>query len=481
MTKDRLTGLDSSFLHLEGSDTHMHVASTMIFEGPPPGYLDLTDQIASRLHLVPRFRQKLRMVPFGQGRPVWIDDPHFNIEYHVRHTALPPPGSDEQLKALGARIFSQHLDRSKPLWELWLVQGLEGDRFAIIGKTHHALVDGVSGMDITTVLLDVEPEPENPPSAPAPWLPKPEPTGMQLLGEALVERMTTPAEILRGVRAAVRGPRQVAGGVVNALTAAGALAFTGLSPAPRTPLNVKIGPHRRFTWTRAKLDDLKLVKNRFGGTVNDVVLATVTGALGRFLRARGHSTTGLEMKAMVPISTRADADRGALGNQVSAMMAPLPVWCEDPVERLARVSETMAELKESRQPVGAQVLTQLTDFAPATILHQATRLQSRQRFFNLVITNIPGPQFPLYAVGRRLELVVPMVPLAHNQGLCVGIMSYDGKVAFGLIADLDAVPDIEAFAQDLESCLAEMVEVAGGSGAEPDGSRSRTARARSTA
>jgi WS/DGAT/MGAT family acyltransferase len=430
----------------------MHVASTSIFEGSAPSHTEFRDHIASRLHLVPRFRQKLRFVPFGQGRPVWVDDPHLNMEYHVRQTALPAPGSEEQLRNLAARIFSQQLDRSKPLWELWLVEGLSGDRFAIIGKSHHALVDGISGVDITTVLFDLEREPANPPVRPPKWAPRPEPTDLKILGDALRERATSPREIVRGVRAALRGPRQVLSGVSDASKMIGA----GMS-APSTPFNVEIGPHRRIAFVRTDLAALKAVKDEHGGTVNDVVLSIVTGAIGNYLRARGHDTEGLEMRAMVPVSVRADEEHGALGNRISAMMAPLPVWCEAPVQRLHLITETMGDLKGSGQAVGAEILTRIVDFAPTTIASQAARLQPAQRFFNLVVTNVPGPQFPLYVLGRPMESIFPLVPLARRQALCVGIMSYNGQVDFGLIGDYDAMADLDSFGLDLEGAIAEIV------------------------
>src|SRR6202012_4911797 len=296
---DRLSGLDSSFLHMERDGAHMHVASTIIFEGPPPTHEEFRDHIASRLHLVPRFRQKLREVPLGQGRPVWVDDPHLNLDYHVRQTALPAPGSDEQLRNLAARIFSQQLDRSKPLWELWLVEGMAAGRFAVIGKSHHALVDGVSGVDITTVLYDLDREPKRPPSSPPPWLARPEPTHTQLLAAALKDRRPSPGEIVRGVRHALRGPRQVVHGVAATTKMVGA----GLS-APATPFNVEIGPQRRFQMTQTDLADLKRIKDAHGGTVNDVILSVVSGAIGRYLRARGHDTESLELRALVPVSIR---------------------------------------------------------------------------------------------------------------------------------------------------------------------------------
>jgi WS/DGAT/MGAT family acyltransferase len=458
MSSDRLTGLDSSFLHLERGPAHMHVASTTLFEGPAPGYVEFRDHIESRLHLVPRFRQKLRFVPFGQGRPKWIDDPRFNLSYHVRHTALPAPGGEDELRTLAARIFSQRLDRSKPLWEMWLVDGVEGDRFAIVAKTHHCLVDGVSGVDITTVLFDAARDPS--PAAPAPdWLPRPEPSNAQVLGEALIERATEPAEVVRGVRAVFARPRRAAQAAIEGLEAAGTFARTGLG-APASPFNVDIGPYRRFAWVQVELEELKRIKNETGGTVNDVVLAAVAGALGRYLRAHGHSIQDLELRAMVPISVRADDEHGALGNRVSSYICPLPIGIEDPVERLKAVSATMGDLKQSKQAVGATLMTELADFAPPTIVNQAARLQSRQRFFNMVVTNVPGPQFPLFLMGRRLQRVIPMVPLAKRQAVCFGIMSYDGHVDFGLIGDFDALPDLDALASDLEASLAELAATA---------------------
>ena len=437
----------------------MHVASTTLFEGSVPDYDDFREHIRSRLHLVPRFRQKLRFVPLGQGRPKWVDDPQFNLDYHLRHTALPAPGSEEQLRTLAARVFSQRLDRSKPLWEMWLVDGVERDRFAIVTKSHHCLVDGVSGVDITTVLFDATPDPAPPAVSPPAWIPKPEPSDAEMLAEALIERLTSPTEIFRGARAVFRAPRRMARAAVDGLEAAGAFARTGFG-APHSPFNVEMGPYRRFEMVQASLDELKRIKNATGGTVNDVVLAAVTGALGRYLRSHGHSTRELELRALVPISVRAADEHGALGNRVSAYMAPLPVWCDDPVERLAQVSVTMGDLKQSRQAVGATLITELADFAPPTIAGQAARLQSGQRFFNLVVTNVPGPQFPLYLMGRKLESVFPMVPLAKRQAVCFGIMSYNGQVNFGLTADFDTMADLDVLAADLEASLRELSEAA---------------------
>jgi WS/DGAT/MGAT family acyltransferase len=462
---DRLTGLDSSFLHLEHDSAHMHVAGVTVFEGSAPRYEELVEQISLRLHLVPRYRQRLAFVPFNQGRPVWVDDPHFKPTYHVRHTALPRPGGEEQLKRLAGRVFSQPLDRTRPLWELWLVEGLADDRFAVLSKTHHALVDGISGVDIATVLFDAAPDPM--PVAPPEhdWVPRPLPSDAQLLADALVERTIAPREIMRGVKAVFRGPRTVARKATETMIALGALAWAGLQPAPPSPFNVKIGPHRRFTWLRSDLTQFKAIKNALGGTVNDVVLTVVAGALGRYMRLHGAPTEGVVLKAMVPMSTRADVERGALGNRVTAMWAPLPVGMTDPVERLHEVSRAMRGIKDSGQAVGAEVLTRLSGFAPPTIMAQAARLQARQRLFNLVVTNVPGPQFPLYMLGRELDAIYPMVPLAQNTALGIALMSYNGQLNFGLIADYDAVADVETLVEELRSSIEELVAAA----ARPEG------------
>src|SRR4051812_10530159 len=305
---ERLTGLDASFLHLETPSAHMHVAGVMLFEGSPPDHEELIEAISSRLHLVPRYRQKLAFVPLGQGRPRWVDDPHLNLGYHVRKTALPAPGSEDQLRNLAGRVFSQRLDRDKPLWELWIVEGLDGgERFGVLSKTHHALVDGISGVDLISVIFDTKPDPA-PPPAPAAgkrWLPQPTPSSAQLLGESLLERATVPAEIPRGVRALFRAPRRIARAGITGLIGLGALARAGLTPPPDTPYNTGVGPHRRFTWVRADLADVKRIKDALGGTVNDVMLAIVAGALGRHLRRRGVETDAMELRAMVPVSVRA--------------------------------------------------------------------------------------------------------------------------------------------------------------------------------
>jgi WS/DGAT/MGAT family acyltransferase len=459
---DRLTALDSTFLHLEDhSDAHMHVASVMVFEGDAPTLQELVDHVLGRLHLVPRYRQRLAYVPLGQGRPVWADDPHFNPYYHIRHTALPRPADDAALKRLAGRLFSQRLDRSKPLWEIWLVQSMSGGRFALVAKTHHALVDGISGVDITTVLFDTAREPA-PTGPPTPWSAKPLPGPAKLLGESLIERTTVPAEMVRGARALLRAPRKAAAQLKDGLASVGATTLAGISaPAPPSPFNVDIGPHRRYTFLDSDLAQFKAIKDSLGGTLNDVVLTSVCLSLGRYLRGHGHDTDGLVLKAMVPVSVRTKSQRGTLGNQVAAMWAPLPVGVENPAQCLHEISAAMEDLKKGGQAVGAQVLTNLAGFAPPTILSQAARLQARQPFFNLVVTNVPGPQFPLYLLGRRLQVLYPVVPLAQRQALGIAVMSYDGHLGFGLLGDYDALPDLDKIALDLKWSISALARAAG--------------------
>jgi WS/DGAT/MGAT family acyltransferase len=456
---DRLSGLDASFLALEDRGAHMHVGSVLVFEGKAPAYDDFVAQLERRLALVPRYRQKLAFPPLVQSRPVWVDDPHFNAGYHVRHTGLPEPAGEPELRRLAGRIFAQRLDRAKPLWELWLVDRVGDDRFALISKTHHCLVDGVSGVDIATVLLDLDPDPPEP--APAePWIPRPEPTRAQLLADALSERAVTPVELARAAVGAVRHPQDAVASGVTAVGGVAALAQAGLGGAPSSPLNTRIGPHRRFAWVDDDLAVFKAIKDALGGTVNDVVLAVVTGALRTHFLAHGYDTD-TELKAMVPITVRAESERGALGNKVSAMYAPLPVSLADPIARFRAVHEAMHGLKESGQAVGADVLTSLAGFAPPTILAQAARLQTVQRLFNLTVTNVPGPQFPLYLMGRPLCRLYPLVPIVDNTALGIAIMSYNGRMDFGLLADYDALPDLDSLATALKAAIAELAAVAG--------------------
>ena len=451
---ERLSVLDEMFLHLEGPSTHMHVGGIAVFEGEPPDYDDVLQMIADRLQFVPRFRQKLAPVPLGLGRPVWVDDPHFHLEYHVRHTALPAPGSRDKLNRLTARIMSQQLDRDKPLWEIWFAEGLAGNRFALVSKTHHSLVDGISGTDIMSVLLD--PSPEVPAIERDTWRPDFEPSADQLMVDALRERLTSPAEVVRSLQSAASDPSRLSGLVLGSARALGEWMGSSFA-APPSSLNRSIGPHRRFETVTVALDDLKRIKNAFGGTVNDVVLTVVSGGLRRLLRGRGERVDDLELRAMVPVSVRTDEQRGTLGNQVANVWAALPVYEPDPLERLHVISESMRDLKSSGQAVGAQVLTSLGEFAPPTIVAQASRLVARQRAFNLVITNVPGPQIPLYTLGREMLEVYPVLPLSGNTTLGVALLSYNGSVGFGLLGDYETTEDIGELAEGIEKSTAELL------------------------
>jgi diacylglycerol O-acyltransferase / wax synthase len=473
---DRLTAVDASFLAQEGANAHMHIGAVMVFEGPPPAFRDFANHVRGRLHLVPRYRQKLAVPPLETGRPLWIDDASFNLEYHLRHTALPSPGTEEKLLALAARIHSQRLDRTKPLWEIWLVQGLEDGRFALISKTHHALVDGVAGVDLATVLFDMEPVPAQAPYEGEPWVPRPEPSAAALAARGLEGLARLPFSLAGRALGAATRPTASLLAAREAVEGLGEVAWAGLNPAPDTPLNIPIGPHRRLCLVRNELADFKLVKDAFGGTVNDVVLTVVAGALRRWLQSRGVRTEGLELRALVPVSIRAREHHGELGNRLAAMRGPLPVYVEDPVARLRVVKAAMDGLKESKQAVGAEVLAGVQNLAPPTILAQASRINFSTRLFNLLVTNIPGPQFPLYVLGRELEDLFPVAFLPRNHALAVAIMSYNGGLDFGLLGDFDAMPDLDAFGRMLDEAREELVRAARSRGAASNGSRRTTRR-----
>jgi diacylglycerol O-acyltransferase len=478
---DRLTVVDASFLHQEGPSSHMHVGGLTILEGPPPAMEDFLEQIRKRLHLVPRYRHKLAYTALDSGRPVWVDDPSFTLEFHVRHTALPAPGSWEQLRNLTARIFSQALDRSKPLWEMWLIEGYNPDedeephppdspasgglrhppgRFALISKTHHSLIDGIAGVDLATVLFDVSKEPAPLRHSGRPWKPNPEPDTAELVAVGLRGAVRAGTEMLGAAVGALTHPERTLERAREAAEGVGEVVWAGLNPAPATPLNVEIGPHRRFVGIAAQLEDFKLVKDTFGGTVNDVVLTVVTGALRSFLIARGVRTEGTEMRALVPVSVRTEGEHNDLGNRIVVMRGPLPVYIADPLQRLRFVKHAMDGLKESKQALGAEVIAGAQNFAPPTILAQASRLNFSTRLFNLIVTNVPGPQFPLYVLGRRMERVFPVVFLPENHALAVAIMSYAGEMNFGLLGDFDALPDIDSIGESIAEELATLVALA---------------------
>jgi WS/DGAT/MGAT family acyltransferase len=462
---ERMSPLDASFLHIEDARNHMHIGSVAIFEGPPPTYDEFAGMLASKLPRVPRYRQVVRFTPYGLGRPVWADDPGFNIGYHVRHTALAPPGGEGALRELTGRLMSQQLDRSKPLWELWVVEGLDKNRWALVSKVHHCMVDGVSGSDLLAVILDLEREP-GPPDVEDRWLPAPRPSRAQLVAQALAERALSPYEYIRGARALTRAPRAAVSQLGQ--VASGLASFSGIvRPNVPSSLNGPIGPHRTWDWARTRLSDVKIVRGAFGGTVNDVVLAVITRGFRDLLMSRGESVRGRDVRTMVPVSVRAEEDRGNFNNQVSAMFATLPVGLDDPIDRLNSIRVQMEGLKESKQAVAGSVLTSLSGFAPPLLLALGARAAGRITPNNLqtVTTNVPGPQFPLYACGRRMLEAIPYVPLMYPIRVGVAIFSYDGNLAFGVTGDYDEASDIDVLCAGIVDGMDELVALAGASGA----------------
>jgi diacylglycerol O-acyltransferase / wax synthase len=448
---ERLSSLDSLFLELEDRTAHMHVGAVVVFEGAAPPYAHLLRLVESRLDRVPRYRQRVQFVPFKQGRPVWVDESQFDLEYHVRHTALPAPGGDGELKKLAARLFSQALDRDKPLWEMWLVEGLDNDRFAIVSKTHHCMLDGISGIDLATVLMDTEPSSKAPPP-PAKWTARSAPKTSELLALSLKEQITSPFQVVRDALRANTDARKLLREIAGGFKPLWDLAGMGL--APECSLNRPIGPHRRFETLDLPLPDVRKIKRTLRATVNDVLLTIIAGALRQWLTARGEAPAS-DLRALVPVSTRGRHDRKTFGNQISAVFCPLPVSEANPLERLRKVREAMKGVKESGQAVGATALASLGDFAPPTLLAQAARLQAVTRFFNVLITNVPGPQFPLYLLGRKLRACYPQVPLAAQQSLGIALLSYHGKVCVGMLADLE-VRDLAALAGAIRASLTEL-------------------------
>jgi diacylglycerol O-acyltransferase len=457
---ERLTRLDASFLYLEEPDTPMHVGGVLILEAPPGGVDALADLVEARLPLVPRYRQRVAEVPGHLADPVWVDDPDFDIAYHLRRNGLPRPGTEAQLLDLVSRLASRPLHRRRPLWEMYLVDGLSHGRVAVVTKTHPALVDGLSAIDIGQVLLDVEPDAPAP--EPAEWRPERPPSGTQLVWEALEEYARRPSAIVDTARGAVTDVRSTAARLTGVAGGLLRTARTTLLPAPHTPLNATVGRQRRVAVARAELDDVKKVRKVYGGTVNDVLLTVVAGALREWLLSRGEPVVGgTSVRALVPVSMQDEDTVG--GNRVSSYLVDLPVGEPNPRVRLARLSYAMRGIAQHGQSVGADSLIALTGFAPPT-LHalgaRAARGLSR-RLFNLVVTNVPGPQFPLYAAGSRMLEVFPVVPLARGQGLSIGMTSYDGRVFFGLNADRDSVGDVDVLADLIEQEVAELVEAAG--------------------
>ena len=459
----RMSAFDASFLFMEDTSTPMHAGGVGIF-APPPGGFDherLVRLIRQRLPYVPRYRQRIRQVPFGLARPVWVDDERFDVTYHVRRSALPRPGTREQLNELVARLMSRPLDRTRPLWEMYLIEGLEDGNFAIVSKSHQALVDGLSAVDIAQVMLDAEEE--APPAPTDSWTPQPEPTDPELLAQAFTELATRPAAAVDKVRTtasdATHAVAQVGERAIGMMTAALAVA----RPQVPNPLNVPIGEQRRFATVDLSLADMKRVRQALGGTVNDAILAVITGALRSWLMARGVGVSqGDTMKAMLPISIAVPNESSgyAGGNRVSATLVQLPVGEPDPAMRLQHLSYQLAEMGEGAHFVGADAIVNIAGFGPPTLHALGARVGSTlsSKLYNLVITNVPGPQRPLYAAGSPMVAVYPCVPLTHNQALSIGLISYNGGVYLGLNADRDAVPDLELLVQCLHDSADELID-----------------------
>ncbi|HSO99594.1 MAG TPA: wax ester/triacylglycerol synthase family O-acyltransferase, partial [Solirubrobacteraceae bacterium] len=420
-----LSSQDMSFLDIENDVNHMHIGSVGIFEGPPPSPEDVFDGVEAKLHLVPRYRQRVRYPPLRLGPAVWIDDPHFSLAYHVRRTALAAPGGEHELRTLVGRVMSQQLDRNRPLWEMWIAEGLEDGRWALLSKVHHCMVDGVSATDLLSVLLDSEREPVR---GPVPrWTPRPEPSPVDLLAQPLARRLMTPAHAIGALNRMLGAPRQAA--QLAAETVKGTAAMRGLlRPSPSSSLNGSIGPHRRWAWAHAQLSDVKVVRAGIGGTVNDVLLAAISRGFADLLRSRGEDPGAVKVRTLVPVSVRRPGEKGTYNNRVSAMFAELPVGIDDPVERLQAVTAQMDGLKRSHEAVAGEVLVSLAGFAPSLLLSLGMRAAFRvpQRSLNTVTTNVPGPQQPLFLAGRRMLEAVPYVPIANQVRIGIAIFSYDG-------------------------------------------------------
>lgn len=458
---DRMSPLDATFLHVEDGISHMHIASCAIFDGPAPDYDEVVALIRSKLPLVPRYRQRVRFVPGGLGRPVWVDDAHFRLEYHVRHTALASPGSDDDLRTLMGRLMSQELDRHRPLWETWVVEGLADGTWAMISKVHHCMVDGVSGTDLMAVVLD--PSPDGSVPIDDEWEPEPAPSDADLVRDAIAQTIVSPNEMARWVRSSLRTPRRL---VTNARDVVSGAVAMGQRLQPNVALSIEgsIGPHRRWTWASTTLAEVKRIRLALGGTVNDVVLAAITRGFRDLLSHRGDDVEGVVVRTLVPVSVRTSGDH-TYNNQVSGMIAELPVGIADPLDRLSAVRAQMADLKESHQADAGGAISELAAFAPPLLLAIGFRTavtvlrHAPQRSVNTVTTNVPGPQIPLYACGREMLDYRPFVPLSYGVRAGVAILSYNGKISFGVTGDWDTVPDIDVLASGIEEGMAELLEL----------------------
>jgi len=460
---DKLSALDTEFLHLEDGSVQMAIAGACVFADPPPPLADFEALVSAKLHLIPRYRQRVRTVPFELGRPLWIDDPHFDLGYHLRHTALPAPGDDAAFCRLMGRIMSQQLDRERPLWEMWLVEGLADEKWAIIFKVHHCMVDGIAGVGLLTVLLDLDPHAV--PGAPEPWTPSPEPPGTRKVLDAWGGLASDLASLAADVPGIVTHPVTA---VRNAVaTTEGALRFAE-HLVPTRPLSIEgpIGPHRVWAHSSTGLDAVRTIRAAFGGTVNDVVLAAVTGGYRALLVKRGDDVDAATVRSLVPVSTRHEDARGVPDNRVSALLYDLPVGLADPVERLEAVQAQMSDLKASHIAEAGETIASATDLVPPVLLGVVTRTGIRsmrhfgQQSLNTVTTNVPGPQFPLYCLGHEMLEYRPYVPISHGLRVGTAILSYNGRLFFGVTGDFGTTPDIDVLATEAADGIAELAELA---------------------
>jgi diacylglycerol O-acyltransferase / wax synthase len=455
---DRMSPLDSGFWHLEDGHASLHIASVSVFEGPVPAYSDFVELYRGKLPLVPRQRQRMQTVPFGLGRPVWVDDRNFDITYHVRRTALPAPGGDEQLSRLVGRLMSQRLNPEKPLWEAWVVEGLEGGRWALVSKVHHSMVDGIAGMDLLSTILDTAPDATLPPADD--WTPEPEPGVVNLLGAALSDRAVATVRGTRGLGAAALRPREtvkvIAAGVRGLAGYAGAL-----RPIASTSLAGPLGAPRRFRWISIDVADVAQVRHALGGSMNDVVLAIVTRGFRELLLSRGELPDPHAVRCLVPVSVRKPDERGHFDNRISALLAELPVEFGEPLAGYLALAARMRQLKASHEAVAGELVTELADYVPppalAAVLHAAFRVP--QHALTTVTTNVPGPRQPLYALGRRMIANYPYVPIADRLRIGIAVTSYEGRLYFGVTADRDSVPDIDVLTTGIEDGLAELLKL----------------------
>ena len=450
---DRLSASDLSNLFAERGPIHVNVGATILVEGPPPEYQQLIAHVERRLDLVPRFRQRIIKVPLGIENPVWADDPGFDVRRHVRNVAVPRPGRLDQLRDLVGRIMSEPLDLERPLWQLYLISGLAGGRHAYLSKTHHALVDGVAAVDIGMILLDPKKTGTRIKPPKDPWRPA-EPKSGALFAQAAAYAVQRPFRAAgRAVGHTVRMPARTTARVMRTAEAFTELATAG-PKVPKSPFNVRVGRDRRIAWAKADLDRLKRARAAAeGSTVNDVVLSIAAGALRRFMEGRGDPVPDY-LVALVPVSIRQEGEE--LGNRISTILVKLPLGEPDPRKRLEMLRDETARLKESDNARAASLIIEAAGWAPPTINRVLSSAMSRPLVFNLVVSNVPGPQQPLYLLGRRLLEIYPFVPLSpQNHALSIGLVSYDGKVFFGLAGDRDVVPELDDLATAIREAIRE--------------------------